>query len=172
MNIGSYFYAIFVSIVVFGLLILTTRFLANKSKNMLKGKYIQIIESLGLGLNNRLHLIKIEDEFFLISTTNKNVEFLTKVNLNEYKQEDIKNPISEIIDFKTVLKKYVPNLNIANQTKKVTEPESVDMLNRKTQNSDEIKNNNKIFKGNLEKLKNLTNTINGQRSENEQKKIY
>jgi flagellar protein FliO/FliZ len=139
---------------------------------MLKGKYIQIVESLSLGLNNRLHLIKIDDEFFLISATNKKIEFLTKVNLNEYKQEDIKNPISEIIDFKTILKKYVPNLNFANQTKKATEPESVDMLKRKTQNSDEIKNNDMIFKGNLEKLRNITNTINGQRSENEQKKVY
>ncbi len=172
MDIGSYFYAIFVSIVVFGLLILTTRFLLSKSKNMLKGKYIQIVESLSLGVNNKIHLIKIEEEFFLISATNKKIEFLTKVNLNEYKQEDIKNPISEIIDFKTILKKYVPNLNVNNQAKKETEPESVDMLNRKNQNSDEIKNNNMIFKGNLEKLRNLTNTINGQRSENEQKKIY
>ena len=63
-------------------------------------------------------------------------------------------------------------MNFANQTKKETESESVDMLNRKTQDSDEIENNNMIFKGNLEKLKNLTNTINGQRSEDEQKKVY
>lgn len=164
---GRYFYAIFVSIVVFGLLILTTRFLSAKSKSMLKGKYIQIVETLSLGINNRLCLIKIEDEFFLISATNKKIEFLTKVNINDYKQADVKNPNSEVIDFKSILKKYMPNFNLANQTKNEAEAESVDMLNHKFQEKDEINNSDKIFKSNLEKLKNFTNTINGQRRENE-----
>ncbi len=169
MNIGDYIYAIFAFIFVFGLLIFSTRFLSYKSKKVLNGKHMQIVESLSLGVTNRLHLIKVDDEFFLISATNKNIEFLTKVNIGDYKEEEIKNPITEVIDFRSVLKKYT-NFNFISNKK--NENESQDVLKQNIRNSGEKQDSDLIFKSNLKKLKNLTNTINGQRSEDEQKKEY
>ena len=169
MNIGDYIYAIFAFIIVFGLLIFSTRFLSYKSKKVLNGKHMQIVESLSLGVTNRLHLIKIDNEFFLISATNKNIEFLTKVNIGDYKEEEIKNPITEVIDFKSVLKRYT-NFNFNSQ--KRNENESQDILKQNIKRSGENQDSDLVFKSNLEKLKNLTNTINGQRSEDEQKKEY
>jgi flagellar protein FliO/FliZ len=166
MDIGDYIYAIFAFIIVFGLLIFSTRFLSYKSKKVLNGKYMQVVESLSLGVNNRLHLIKIDNEFYLISATNKNVEFLTKVNIGDYKEDEIKNPITEIMDFKSVLKKNI-NFNFSSKN----ETKSQDIF-KNSRSSDENQESELVFKNNLKKLKNLTNTINGQRSEDEQKKEY
>jgi flagellar protein FliO/FliZ len=167
MGFAEYFFAILAFIVVIGLLLLTTKFLAYKSKKMLKGNYMQIIESLNLGVNNRIHLIKVDKEFFLISASNKNVEFLTKVSIGDFEEPEIKNPITEVIDFKSVLKKYVGGFNSVNQSDKPIQGEK--LSNQNTQVKNDIKHNDLTFKNNLEKLKHITNSISGQRSENEQK---
>lgn len=166
---GEYFSVIFAVIVVLALLLLTTKLLSYKSKKMLKGNYMQIIESLSLGVNNRLHLIKVDKEFFIISATNKNVELLARVNINDYEEEEIKNPISEVIDFKAVLKKYINGFSFSNYAKKETEVESENVVIHKPQGTNDIQNSDVVFKKNLDRLKNLTQTISGQRSENEQK---
>ncbi len=165
----EYFSVILAIIVVLALLLLTTKYLAYKSKKMLKGNYMQIVETLSLGVNNRLHLIKIDSEFFVISATNKNVEFLARVNINDYDEEEVKNPISEVIDFKAVLKKYINSFNFSNHTKKENVSED-NVFGQRPKGEDEIQNSNVAFRENLKKLKHLNKTINGQRSENEQKK--
>lgn len=171
MGIENYIFAIFAFAVVIGLLIISTRFLSYKSKKMLDGKYMQIVESLSLGTTNRLHLIKIENEFFLISATSKNVEFLTKVNIGNYQEEELKNSITEAIDFKSILKKCT-NFNFSAQKRSEADTGSHNIKEQNVQDSDEMQNSDLIFKSNLEKLKKFTNTINGQRSENEQKKEH
>lgn len=152
------FTVILAFIVVMVLLLLTTRYLAYKSKKMLKGNYMQIIETLNLGTSNRIHLIKIDKEFFIVAASNKNVEFLSKVSINDYQEQEIKNPISEVVDFTAILKKYTSGLSFGSKAKeKVPEP---------SQNENENDNNNVVFRSNLEKLKNLSNSMNNHRSEN------
>jgi len=167
---GKYFSVIFAFIVVLILLLFTTKYLAYKSKKMLKGNYMQIVESLSLGVNNRLHLIKVDKEFIIISATNKNVEFLARVNINDYEEEELINPLSEVIDFKSLLKKSINGSNFKNQARRESEVKADDILKQKPTGTDEIQNSNITFKENLEKLKHLTKTINGKRSENEQEK--
>lgn len=151
------FTVILAFIVVMVLLLLTTRYLAYKSKKMLKGNYMQIIETLNLGTSNRIHLIKIDKEFFIVAASNKNVEFLSKVSINDYQEQEIKNPISEVVDFTAILKKYTNGLSFGSKAKeKVPEP---------SQNENDNKNN-VVFRSNLEKLKNLSNSMNNHRSEN------
>ncbi len=151
------FTVILAFIVVMVLLLLTTRYLTYKSKKMLKGNYMQIIETLNLGTSNRIHLIKVDKDFFIVSATNKNVEFLSKVDINDYQEQEIKNPISEVVDFTSILKKYTNGLTFGSKAKeKVSQPSQ-------TENEGE---NNVVFRSNLEKLKNLANSMNNNRSEN------
>ncbi len=154
---GKVFTVILAFIVVMVLLLLTTRYLAYKSKKMLKGNYMQIIETLNLGTSNRIHLIKIDKEFFIVAASNKNVEFLSQVSINDYQEQEIKNPISEVVDFTSILKKYTNGLTFGAKNKeKVPEP---------SQQENESENN-VVFRSNLEKLKNLSNSMNNHRSEN------
>ncbi len=154
---GKVFTVIFAFIVVMVLLLLTTRYLAYKSKKMLKGNYMQIIETLNLGTSNRIHLIKVDKEFFIVAASNKNVELLSQVSIKDYQEQEIKNPISEVVDFTSILKKYTNGLTFGAKNKEKV-PES-----SKQENESE---NNVVFRNNLEKLKNLSNSMNNHRSEN------
>lgn len=164
----DYFGIILAFAVVIALLFVTTKFLAYKSKKMTQGNYMQIVESLSLGVNNRLHLVKVGDEFLILSASNKNVEFLARVNINDYKEEELKNPISEVIDFKSVLKKYMGGISFGNQS--VKGPKAEEAIYRKdSSKSDEMAMSSAVFKNNLERLKNLNNSIDDKGHRDEQK---
>ncbi len=154
---GKVFTVILAFIVVMVLLLLTTRYLAYKSKKMLKGNYMQIIETLNLGTSNRIHLIKVDKEFFIVAASNKNVELLSQVSIKDYQEQEIKNPISEVVDFTSILKKYTNGLTFGAKNKEKV-PESSQQENESE--------NNVVFRNNLEKLKNLSNSMNNHRSEN------
>ena len=157
-----YFTVIVAFLIVMGILLLTTKYLAYKSKKMMKGNYMQIIESLSLGVNNRLHLVKVDKEFFIISASNKNVEFLARVNISDFEEEEIKNPISEVIDFKSVLKKYINGFGSGNSAAaRETKPAETE-ADKAPENTQRDSKDDK-FKNNLEKLKHLTNSMNDRR---------
>lgn len=165
-EILKYFTILLAFLVVMAILLITTRYLAYKSKKMLKGNYMQIIESLSLGLNNRLHLVKVDKEFFIISASNKNVEFLARVNISDFEEEEVKNPLSEVIDFKSILKKYISGISFANTAAaKDVKAQKADMDGPSGDIATESQN--VVFKNNLEKLKNLTNSMNDRRGQDE-----
>lgn len=159
-QIFRYFTVILAFLVVMGILLLTTKYLTYKSKKMMKGNYMQIIESLSLGVNNRLHLVKVDKEFFILSASNKNVEFLARVNISDFEEAEIKNPISEVIDFKSVLKKYIRGFNSGNAA---TETKPAETVVDKVPESFQRDSNDDKFKNNLEKLKHITNSMNDRR---------
>ncbi len=165
-EILKYFTVLLAFLVVMAILLVTTRYLAYKSKKMMKGNYMQIIESLSLGVNNRLHLVKVDKEFFIISASNKNVEFLARVNISDFEEEEVKNPISEVIDFKSILKKYISGISFKNTAAaKDFKAQNAEM----ERPSDNVvsQSENVVFRGNLERLKNLTNSMNDTRGQNE-----
>lgn len=166
-EIFKYFTVFIAFLVVMAILLFTTKYLAYKSKKMMKGNYMQIIESLSLGVNNRLHLVKVDKEFFIISASNKNVEFLARVNISDFEEVEIKNPISEVIDFKSVLKKYINGFNPGNAASK-EEKSKVAAAEETSRNTQQ--NSKDAFRNNLERLKHLTNNMNDRRRKNEQEK--
>lgn len=166
----KYFYVILVFIFVMAILLFTTKYLAYKSKKLLQGNYMHIVESLSLGVNNRLHLIKVDKEFFIISATGKSIEFLARVNIDDYQEEEIKNPISEVIDFKSVLKKYIGTFNSRNHPTAEANPVYERPSGQNQENVKETQGADLTFRKNLEKLRHLNKSINGQRSKNEQEK--
>lgn len=169
MEILKYLSVLLAFIVVMAILLLTTKYLAYKSKKMMKGNYMKIIESLSLGVNNRLHLVKVDKEYFILSATNKNVEFLARVNISDFEEEDIKNPISEVIDFKSVLKKYITGFSFGNSAAAGEAKQSEPVIDNRVQNSG-LNSKDSVFKSNLERLKHLSNSMNDRRGQNEEEK--
>lgn len=166
MGFSDYFTIILAFAVVIAILLLTTKYLAYKTKTLQKGNYMHIVETLSLGVNNRLHLIKVDKEFFIISSSNKNIEFLARVNIEDYQEEEIKNPITEVVDFKSLLKKYLAGVNIT----KPAENETAAVVKNKAETEQSGMEKQARVKQNLEILKIFTKSMNGQRSENEQEK--
>ena len=66
----------------------TTRFLGSKFENKAKGKYIRQVESVSLGPDRQLHLVKVSEQYMLIASSGKNIEFLSEVRVDESKCEN------------------------------------------------------------------------------------
>lgn len=180
-GIFKYLTVLLAFVVVMAILLLTTKYLTYKSKKMMKGNHMQIVESLSLGINTRLHLVKVDKEFLILSATNKSVEFLARVTISDFEEEEIKNPISEVMDFKEILKKYISGFNFGNssgarntkteETVAGSKPGYADRAeetNFSSPQPEAVLTDNHKFKSNLERLKNITNSMNDRRGQNEE----
>jgi flagellar protein FliO/FliZ len=86
----------------------TTRYVAGKSNRAMKGKHISIVETISLGLDKRIHLVKAGGQYILISTTSKRIDFLTSIDLGtEVLQDDENETNKNKFDFKSIFDKYV-----------------------------------------------------------------
>lgn len=150
-NFGDMLISFFVFVIVFGSILflayVTTKFIGNKSGIAAKGKHINIVETVSLGLDLKLHLVKIGDEFVVISASGKNVQMLTKVNMSEYFEEEVTNPQNPF-DFKEIFEKYIQNFKGKQNGKG-------------EQSSDEGKSidNDNRFKSNLVRIRNITSNF-------------
>lgn len=115
---------------IFGLLIMffallflayiATKFVAGRAGKVMRGKYISVIETVGIGLDKQLHLIKAGNEYILIASAGKSIEFLTVLNMEDIPGEDITKESKEF-DFKGIFEKYAKVLKSYPQNKKKSE---------------------------------------------------
>lgn len=121
----------------------TSKFIAGKSKVSMQGKYLNIVETITLGIDKKLCLIKVGNEFVLIAVSGKKIEFLCNVNIEEYKNnEELEK--NKVFNFKGLLEKYTSIYKSkANKTEDVTNSGKGDS-----------------FRANLKKLKEITGTFN------------
>ena len=97
-------------IVVFGFILLlayiTTKFVGTRTSRIAKGKHIDIIETISLGFDSRLHLIKAGEEYVLISTSGKNTRLLTRVNMGDYSPKENEKEMSHFNEQENCLYSY------------------------------------------------------------------
>lgn len=85
----------------------TTRYIGKKQNKAMRSKNISVLETVMLSADKRLHLVKAGSSFVLIATTQKTVEFLTSVNLDEdMEQESVSEYKDNLFDFKSLFDKY------------------------------------------------------------------
>ncbi|MEN2776581.1 flagellar biosynthetic protein FliO [Acetivibrio clariflavus] len=134
--------------IVFGSIIflsyVTTKFVANKSGRAMKGKYINIIETVSLGIEGRLHLIRVGEDFILISSSGKNIQMLSKVSINDYSEEISSENVSSFA-FKEIFERYIQNFKGKQNIEKNIKSEVI---------KDNIKDDR--FQRNIEKLRKIT----------------
>lgn len=73
------FYIIFMAAIVLFLAYVATRLVGSKYMKNLKGKNIRVVESISIGIDKVLYLVKIGNQYFLISASGKNINFLSQV---------------------------------------------------------------------------------------------
>lgn len=146
----------FVYIIGFGSILfltyITTRYIGSRANKVAKGKYISTVDTVTIGLNKQLHLIKVGEQFVLISSSGKNIEFLTNVKIDDYEVQSTKSANTGAFDFKSVLDKYFTGF----KGKKVTRQsdESERRLDNQYDNSFAGS-----FKNNLLKLRTITSKV-------------
>lgn len=142
-------------VIVFGsllfLAVIATRFVGGKAKQTMKGKYINIVDTVSLGgMDKKLHLIKVGSEFVLISVSMKSVEYLTTVKIDDFNEENTQN-VNDF-DFRKHFDNYLKVLKIGTKS---SNKKNID----KDKEKSEIKVNkiqNRAIKSNLERIRNLT----------------
>jgi flagellar protein FliO/FliZ len=124
---------------------ITTRFIAGKSSSVMKGKYINIVETVSLGMDKRLYLVKVGGQFFIIASSGKTIQFLTSVDMSDFEElEEIQ--AEKVFSFKNFFSKYL-------QAYKAKSNENDNQIKR-----DDKKSNHTaglIFKENLNILRNI-----------------
>jgi flagellar protein FliO/FliZ len=125
------------------LVYITTRYIGAKANKASRGRYVSIVETVSLGLDKQLHLIKAGGQYVLISSSGKNIQFLTTLNLDDSEFEDVpsNNPV---FDFKGFFDKYLQNFRAKKADNEVYE-DSFGSPNEKD-----------VFKSNLNRLRAIT----------------
>lgn len=112
----EYFYKAIALLIGFGGILfaayLTTKALGSKFASYSSGKYIKVIDRIMLGKDKWIHLIKIGNMYYLVGSTNQNIELLGQVD----KQELI--PLSSEAEqgiFQNVLGRYINKIGSKNK---------------------------------------------------------
>lgn len=138
------FFGIFMTFcAVLFLVYVTTRYVGSKASKALKGKFISIVDTINIGLDKQLHLINVGDDYFLIASSGKNIEFLSQVNIKDADIEEVSES-NAVFDFKSLFEKYVQNMKGASRKD-----------NMESDSGAENQSNGEVFKSNLKKLKTI-----------------
>lgn len=83
-------YFLFMSAVILGAAYYVTKFLARKGLNMANNKNLKVIETVHLGVDKSLILVKVGEQYLLLGSTQKTITLLTEVNKEELATSSIK----------------------------------------------------------------------------------
>lgn len=95
---------IFIFLLVIFLAYITTKIIAGKKIKTMKGNNMQIIETIPLGFNS-LHILKVNEKFYLISSSKEGIQYLTELNKDDISLDNFENTVSFEENLKLYLKK-------------------------------------------------------------------
>lgn len=134
-------------LIVFGLILaaayLATRFMAGKTEKLIKGKYIKVIETVMLGKDKKLHLVKIGGKYLLLASCDKCIELIEELEAVDFDNAIDTNAEQKVFsmpDFKSIIKN---TLNLYKSRVTVMKSEK------------NVKFKDDKFKDNLDKLKEI-----------------
>lgn len=90
----TFFYVVVMVAVLVGAY-LTTKFISGKSRKLLKGRYIHVLDRLALGKDKNVVLIEVGDQTLLVGVTNQSINNLGQIDgeaLKAAKEQSIEKP--------------------------------------------------------------------------------
>ena len=107
---ASSIYGLFTIVFILGCLwfltYIMTKFIGKKTKRAMKSKYMTVVDSMSMGIDKVLYLVKIGEQYILMCSSAKGFEYICTlnsslnidVNSSEYK-EQTSNGFSKYFDF-------------------------------------------------------------------------
>ncbi len=90
------------------LAVVTTRLIVKKARSLTSGRYISIVDSISLGFDKQVHLIKVADKYVLVATSGKTVTCLALLEIDKLEAEETgEQPAGEGINFRDLLNRYL-----------------------------------------------------------------
>jgi flagellar protein FliO/FliZ len=115
---GQFFYIFLLVIIVALLAYYSTRLLASSRNIGRRGRKrnIIIVESIGVGMNAIVQVIKVGEKYFLIGVTKEQVNILAEIEESEIIITEPMN-IKMDIPFKNILERYIKKENNSNEAR-------------------------------------------------------
>lgn len=89
-----------------------SKYVGSKASKMMQGQNIRVVETISMGMDKQLHLVKVGDQFILLATSGKNITMLTEVKPDDIGEVSIEKVESLGLDgFKQYFEKYSDLLN-------------------------------------------------------------
>ena len=79
---------------------ITSKFVGKRGSARYRSKHIEIIDSINLGTDKQLLIVKVVDEYFLLAKSAKNIEMMTQLHI----EADISSSDDPVHNFKTNFK--------------------------------------------------------------------
>jgi flagellar protein FliO/FliZ len=105
---------------------ISTKFIGKKTLKTMKSKNMQIVDSISIGMDKILYLIKAGNKCFVISVCGKSVTFLTNVDLEGI---EINNNEEETSNSTNKFLKYLDESISKIKNKNISEEENTDNVN-------------------------------------------
>ncbi len=132
------------------LVYVTTKYVGGKAAKAMRGRFINIVETVTIGLDKQIHLLKVGDQYILVASAGKSIEFLTTLELDEAEVEAVSENAGAF-DFKGIFDKYLQNFKAPGNSGA-----------RTARGGNESKVESEIFKSNLNRLKTINFKFNHQ----------
>lgn len=81
-QIFSFMTILFVLGCVFFLAYVMTKFVGKKSMNVMKSRYMKVIDSLSMGFDRTIYLVKVGQQYVLMYSSTKGFEFICNIDSN------------------------------------------------------------------------------------------
>jgi len=95
-------YFVFMSAVILGAAYFVTRFIARKGFTASGNKNLKVVESIPLGIDKTLLLVRVGEQYLLLGSTQKNISLLTAIDREKLKlvntAEDYNGPEVESVE--------------------------------------------------------------------------
>jgi flagellar protein FliO/FliZ len=102
-TVGQFFYMLIVFVVVLGLAYFTTRFVASAKMGRMGGRRnLEVVESMGVGAQSFIHIVRTGDKYVLIGVTRGQVTMLGDID----KEQLILPEGGTAVTFESFLNKY------------------------------------------------------------------
>lgn len=160
-GIGVFFYGLFYLILFAAILFLayvSTKLLGAKAVRGMRGRHLKVVDSIVLGFDRQIYLIKAGEQFLLVSSSNKSIKFMTLLDSSQVRltEEDLKELEQEqTISVNTVFKNYFEMFRNLSPKKEAS-------ISLKENNPNEAR-----FNQNLNKLKGIFSKINSEKNGDE-----
>lgn len=162
LNISKVFFGVFYFSILFAAILflayVSSKLIGSKMSSGMKGKHIKVVDSITLGFDRQIYLIKAGEQLLLIASSNKTIQFLTLIDKNmiTITEEDLKLTEKEQkVTINNLFKNYLDIFKGSAKHKGNTDNELI---------SDTETNR---FKKNLNNLKDVFSKINSEKNGDE-----
>lgn len=79
-SIYGFFTIVFILLCLWFLAFIMTKFIGNKSKSAMRSKYMRVVDTMAMGFDKTLYLVKIGEQYIIMCSSQKGFDYICSLN--------------------------------------------------------------------------------------------